>query len=210
MILRSSFVTLFFAIGLSGCFHMKKLPTYVVVNNPQSDAAVLRTPAQPVAFPLSKKDSEIVRILTAKFDGEKNCAGLAAPQIGFNKRIIVFAVSDDPELKKWRTDLVDTMPKTVWINPSYEGIGEDKNTDLESCFSVDDLAGPVARHKTIRYSAFNTDGTLIEGVAHGFLARLIQHEIDHLNGRLFIDLVPEQKLFSIQEYLEKRKDKMGS
>lgn len=181
------------------------LPSYVVINDPASlNKDVLRQPAETVTFPLSQENKNIVAMLAKKFDEEENCAGLAATQIGFNKRIIIFAVHNDPELKKWRQDLNDTMKRTIWINPTYEPIGEEKNEDYEGCFSVHDLAGPVARFKAIRYTAYTPEGQFVEGTAQGFLARLIQHEVDHLNGKLFIDYVPEEKLFSISHYRAER------
>jgi peptide deformylase len=198
------------SLFLKGCAHMTDLPSYVVLNDPNANTDVLRTPAAPLIFPLSAEDKEVVRILTAKFDGEENCAGLAAPQIGFGKQVIIFSVPDDPQLKKWRPDLIQTMPKTVWVNPTYEGVGEEKHTDYEGCFSVNDLAGPVARFKTIRYSAYTPEGTFVDGTAQGFLARLIQHEVDHLKGRCFIDYVPKDELLSIEEYRARRKNAMES
>jgi peptide deformylase len=188
---------------------MAELPDYVIINDPQNpNTKVLREKAETLTFPLSDEDWESVRILEAKYDQETNCAGLAAPQIGIGKAIIVFEVPDDPQIKKWRPDLVQTMPKTIWINPSYEPIGENKNTDYEGCFSVNEVAGPVGRYKKIRYNAFTPNGIPVEGIAEGFLARLIQHEIDHVNGRCFIDLVPEGELLPIEEYRRRRREAM--
>lgn len=189
------------------------LPSYVVINDDEQSAAkrqVLRNPAEIISFPLSKEDSEVMKILEAKFDTEENCAGLAAPQIGFNKRIIVFSVPDDENLKKWRTDLVETMPKTIWINPIYEGIGNDKTSYYEGCFSVRNLAGEVARFKSIKYEAYLPTGQKITGIANGFLARVIQHEVDHVNGTLFMDYVQSDKLLDIEEYRKKRAATMNS
>jgi peptide deformylase len=166
--------------------------------------AVLITPAKRLTFPLTSEDQNDIKVLEAKFDAEKNCAGLAAPQIGIAKQIIVFAAPEDPNLKKWRSDFTQTMGKTLWINPSYEGIGEDKNEDYEACFSVLEMAGPVKRYKNIRYKAYTITGDLVEGLAEGFLARIIQHESDHVNGKLFIDYVPEDQLLKIDEYRKKR------
>lgn len=190
---------------------MPDLPAYVVLNDPkETKVNVLRNPAEPLSFPLSKEDRDFIQILINKFDGEENCAGLAAPQIGFSKQVIIFEVPDNPELKKWRPDLVEGMPKTLWINPSYEPVGEEKHTDYEACFSVNDLAGPVARFKVIRYSAYTFEGIHVEGIAHGFLARLIQHEIDHLKGCCFIDYVLKDDILSIEEYRKRRKKSMES
>jgi peptide deformylase len=190
---------------------MTDLPSYVVLNNPQEKrTSVLRTPAQPLSFPLSEADQEVIRTLVSKFDHEERCAGLAAPQIGFGKQVIVFATPDDPHFKKWRPDLNDTMPKTIWINPTYEPVDEDKHSDYEGCFSIAEVTGPVARFKTIRYSAYTPEGVLVEGIARGFLARIIQHEIDHLRGRCFIDYVPENELLPIDEYWKRRQAAMES
>ncbi len=195
----------------NGCAPMTDLPSYVYLDDPQDKrASVLRNPAEVVAFPLSKEDEEIIRILSDKYAQEDNCAGLAAPQIGFSKQIIIFEVPDDASLKKWRPDLTQTMAKTIWINPTYEPVEQEKHTDYEACFSVKEVAGPVARFKTIRYSAYTPDGQQVTGIAEGFLARLIQHEVDHLRGRCFVDHVEPSKLMLIEEYRKKRKQEMGS
>jgi peptide deformylase len=184
---------------------MSTLPDYVVINDPNcKNKDILEKPSEPFVFPLSKEDLKIIKTLEAKFDAEENCAGLAAPQIGFSKQAIVFAVLGDEDLKKWRPDLEETMPKTIWLNPTFEPIGDEKHTDYEGCFSVKDLAGPVARYKKIRYTAYLIDGTQVKGEASGFLARVIQHEIEHLQGTLCIKHVPEGQLLSIEEYRRKR------
>jgi peptide deformylase len=86
---------------------------------------------------------------------------------------------------------------------------EDKHEDFEGCFSVENLAGPVKRYKTIQYKAYTPAGEPVEGVAHGFLARIIQHEVDHLNGTLCITLVPKDKIERIDEYRRRRAEAMG-
>lgn len=185
-------------VSCSTARHTRILPSYVTINDPKNPRAeVLRKPADVVTFPLSQENRDIIEMIGRKFDQEDNCAGLAAPQIGFDRRIIIFAALDDPELKMWRPDLTDTMERTIWINPTYEPVGEEKHEDYESCFSVKNLAGPVKRYKAIRYHAFTPEGTPVSGVAHGFLARIIQHEIGHLNGELFIDHVPPGKLLNL-------------
>ncbi len=206
--LKKAFLTCLF---LNGCSHMPDLPAYVVLNIPKNiKPTVLRTPAQPLTFPLSVEDQEVIQILSAKFDAEENCAGLAAPQIGFGKQVIIFAAPEDPQLKKWRPDFDQTMPKTIWINPTYAPVGDERHTDYEACFSVDDLAGPVARFKTIRYSAYTPEGLRVEGVARGFLARIIQHEVDHIKGQCFVDHVSEKELLPLEEYRKKRQKAMKS
>lgn len=192
---------------LSSCTHHgdKPLPDYTAVNlEANQKPKVLTTPAKKLTFPLTPEDINDIKVLEAKFDSEVNCAGLAAPQIGIAKQIIVFSAREDPKLKKWRPDFTQTMDKTIWINPSYKGIGEEKHEDYEACFSVLEIAGPVKRFKKIRYKAYIMTGELLEGTAEGFLARIIQHEADHVNGKLFIDYVPEDQLLKIEDYRQKR------
>lgn len=186
------------------------LPPYVVINTglPNEVTSILRRSCDPVAFPLSEADHTIIQILEAKFDQEENCSGLAAPQIGFNKRVIVFEVKDDPDLKKWRPDLQDVLAKSTWLNPSYEAMSDESHTDYEGCFSVANQAGLVKRHKVIRYEAYLPNGERVEGVATGFLARVIQHEVDHINGILFIDRVDTSQLMTLEEYRKMRREAM--
>ena len=184
------------------------LPDYVMINDPKSkNKDVLRTVTEDVKFPLDEETLQVIEHLQAKYDGEENCAGLAAPQIGYSKRILILEVPDDEELKKFREDLLDTLPKSVWINPSYAPLTDEKRADWEACFSVDNLAAEVPRYTEVAYEAWTPEGKHIQGKARGFLARLVQHEIDHLNGVLFIDHVPEEELVSRDELNKKRNKK---
>lgn len=181
------------------------LPNYLAVNlETNQNPEILRRVAQPLTFPLSKEDLRDIKILEAKFDWEENCAGLAAPQIGISKKIMVFAAPDNPDLRKFRPDFTQSMNKTLWINPTYEGIGTDIHADYEGCFSVKNVAGLVKRYKKIRYNAQTLSGDFVEGEAEGFLARIIQHETDHLNGKLFIDLVASGDLMTLEDYRKMR------
>lgn len=101
------------------------------------------------------------------------------------------------------------MPKTLWVNPSYEPVSNEMHEDYEGCFSVADLGGRVKRFKRIKYTAYLIDGTKVEGIAEGFLARIIQHEIDHIRGVLFIDKVTDGKVFSLSEYRRLRDEEMN-
>ena len=196
-----------FVCILMGSVSMNNLPDYVSINDENADETLrnqLITPSEEVSFPLSENDCKVINTVEAKFDQEENMAGLAAPQIGFHKQVIVFAVPEDPILKKFRPDLTDTMPKTIWLNPSYEVVGEETTTDYEACFSVEDLVGPVTRSTTVNYTAYDQEGNKITGKASGFLARVIQHEIDHVHGKLFIDKVPKYEIDTIEEYRAKR------
>ncbi len=181
------------------------LPEYVTCDPVKTNdvPSMLRTPAVPVSIPFSTQDRIDIDTLSRKFDAEGNCYGLAAVQIGIAKRIIVFAATNNPETKIWRPDLTDTMPKTIWINPKFTGIETaGYHEDYEGCFSVEGLAGLVKRYKKIKYEAYTADGTFVTGTVEGFLARLIQHEINHLDGVLFTDIAT--KIIPMAEYRQMR------
>lgn len=204
-----SLIGLFIVGVISASAQAGELPDYEVLDMQQPKKhAVLRKVAAALTFPLNDEDRRDVKIVETKFDGEENMAGLAAPQIGISKKIIVFATPEDPALKKWRPDFTQSMPKTIWINPSYEPVEAQTHQDYEACFSVNDMAGPVKRFKTIKYRAYDLDGNLVEGQAEGFLARVIQHEVDHVNGMLFVDYVPDGELMLISEYRDKKRKAM--
>ncbi len=182
---------------------------YIVYGTPESDT-ILRTKSKKLNFPLSKEDLEDIKILEHKYDNEENCSGLAAPQIGITKKILIFATPKDESFKKFRPDWTQSMPKTIWINPSYRGIEEaGLNEDYEACFSVGEVAGIVPRYKKVQYEAYDIHGTFYTGIAEGFLARIMQHEIDHLDGVLFIDKAVPGSVMSIQDYREKRRQALS-
>jgi peptide deformylase len=101
--------------------------------------------------------------------------GLAAPQVGISKRVVVIDVQDERGLLKL-------------INPEIiEANGKD--TDIEGCLSFPGLAGEVEREESVTVRALDPDGKIVEICASGLLARAFQHEIDHLDGVLFVDKV---------------------
>lgn len=104
------------------------------------------------------------------------------------------------------------MPKTVWINPTYRGIESfGYREDYEACFSVDDKAGFVNRYKKILFEAYTIEGKKISKEIEGFLARVLQHEVDHLRGTLFIDLIKDpKKVFSFEELKHVREERRNS
>ncbi len=112
--------------------------------------------------------------------------GLAAPQVGIDARLFVYSV-DDPQ----RNNGV-FIPDTVVVNPEITFFSEELEEDTEGCLSVDRVRGLVPRHSYIEYTAYNLDGELFNKVAHGFEARIIQHEYDHLEGVLFTDRITEK------------------
>jgi peptide deformylase len=118
---------------------------------------------------------------------DANGAGLAAPQVHVPLRVVVFQAPEgrsDPGLSE--AERYDhTAPLTVLINPQIEILSDEREAGWEGCLSVPGLRGVVERASHIRYRGFGLDGEVIERVARGFHARVVQHECDHLDGILY-------------------------
>ena len=114
-------------------------------------------------------------------------AGLAAPQVHVPLRLVVFqapAERSDPGLAGEEV-FEHSAPLTVLINPEFEVLGPEREAGWEGCLSIPGLRGLVERPAHIRYRGFDLDGRLIERTARGFHARVVQHELDHLDGILY-------------------------
>ena len=109
-----------------------------------------------------------------------NGAGLAAPQIGVDLQLVIFGYTSNV-----RYPDAPPVPPTVLINPVITPLDEEVVNGWEGCLSVPGLRGVVPRHARIRYTGFDPEGRLIEREADGFHARVVQHECDHLIGRLY-------------------------
>ena len=110
-----------------------------------------------------------------------NGAGLAAPQIGADWQVVVFGSGDTNPRYPDRP----LVPRTVLVNPVIEPLDEAQEEDWEGCLSVPGLRGKVPRWVRIRYRGFDPWGVPIDRVAEGFHARVVQHECDHLLGKLY-------------------------
>ena len=122
---------------------------------------------------------------------EEKGIGLAAPQVNKPVRLIVMDISEDRD------------QPLVFVNPvvsSFEG----KVESNEGCLSVPDIKTDIKRHETITLSAQNLKGTAISLEADGLLSICIQHEIDHLNGKLFIDYISDIKLQRLRKKVAKQ------
>ncbi|HOB94103.1 MAG TPA: peptide deformylase [Aquabacterium sp.] len=109
-----------------------------------------------------------------------NGAGLAAPQIGIDLQLVIFGFE-----RNQRYPDAEPVPYTVLCNPRIEPLGPEEDDDWEGCLSVPGLRGKVPRFSRIRYTGVGPDGRLIDREASGFHARVVQHECDHLIGRLY-------------------------
>ncbi len=147
---------------------------------------VLAQIARPVADPSHPEIRHLVNDMVDTMM-DANGAGLAAPQVHVPLRVVIFQAPDDrsePEIgEAERFD--HTAPLTCLINPEIMVMDETKEGGWEGCLSVPGLRGLVERPAHIRYRGFGLDGKLIERTARGFHARVVQHEVDHLDGRLY-------------------------
>ncbi len=136
-----------------------------------------------------------------------NGVGLAAPQVGESLQLTVLDVSqveDRPSTMKLNgenTDPQSAMP-LVLINPEID-LGSETEMGTEGCLSFPEITGEIERAKSVTVRAQNLDGEAIEIEATGFLARAIQHEVDHLNGILFIDRMSSATKTSLSSKLKR-------
>lgn len=107
-------------------------------------------------------------------------AGLAAPQIGIDLAVVIFGFG-----RSERYPDAPPVPETVLINPVITPLSEDEEPGWEGCLSVPGLRGVVPRFARIHYTGFDATGQLIDREAEGFHARVVQHECDHLIGKLY-------------------------
>ena len=142
------------------------------------DARLLR-----IAKPVQRFDTpELHALIADMFDTMEaaNGAGLAAPQIGVDLQLVIFGFATNE-----RYPDAPAVPRTVLINPLITPLGSEEESGWEGCLSVPGLRGVVPRLARIRYQGFDPLGKAIDREAEGFHARVVQHECDHLIGRLY-------------------------
>lgn len=179
-----------------------------IVNMEQSEyLQVLKSQAQPVLFPLSQTDLDLIEAMKNKLN-ELSGVGLAAPQVNYPKQILAIYIPEDAALLR---ENVNPYPMHVMINPSYEAIsGTSIKYDFEACYSVPHKAGKVPRFEEIKLSYFDESGRHHQRVEQGFYARVIQHEIDHLNGILIVDrLSPDCVQGTMEEMMRLRRSELS-
>ena len=115
-------------------------------------------------------------------------AGLAANQVHEPVRICAIEVSDNP-----RYPYKPNIPLTILVNPEVERLGDETFDSYEGCLSVPDLRGVVPRHTRVRVRAWDRHGTDVEMTVNGLSAGTYQHEVDHLDGVLFVDRVVDSR-----------------
>lgn len=127
--------------------------------------------------------------------------GIAAPQVGINKRIIVVGAKKENININYNT--AEEIPITAMINPTWIKLSEETDVQYEGCMSVPIIRGKVERYTHIELTYYNENGEKIVKELHGFFARLIQHECDHLDGIVFLERVKPHHGFATLENVNK-------
>ena len=152
-----------------------------------------------VAEPVDAYDTpDLHELIEDMFDtmAAADGAGLAATQIGVIKQVMIFGVESTP-----RYPDIEPVPTTVLINPEFSVLSDEVAGFWEGCLSVPDLRGLVPRPREVRVDYLGLDGQAESITADGFLSTVLQHELDHLEGLLFIDRMRDMtKLATIEDY----------
>jgi len=156
---------------------------------------LLRQVAQPVALFDPAQMSELLIDMEDTMRALHG-AGIAAPQIGVSLRVVIFEMQENP-----RYPQVAPIPFTVLINPSLEPLGDEMEEGWEGCLSVPGLRGVVPRYRRLHYSGLDAHGQFFERTVEGFHARVVQHEVDHLDGILFPQRVEDMTRFGFEDAL---------
>ncbi|WHN66399.1 peptide deformylase [Cysteiniphilum sp. QT6929] len=176
------------------------------IENP-TDVAILKSPAKTVSFPLTEMNKTIIQNMQDRLY-QLGGVGLAAPQVNVSQRIIVIYIPDDAVLLR---DNAKPYPMHVMINPSYRPCNDCATSyDIEACYSVKAKAGKVQRYNEIELKYQDEKGSWHTSIENGFYARVLQHEIDHLNGILIIDrLKPSDVQGTISEMMNLRRSELS-
>ena len=157
---------------------------------------VLKTVADAIEDPAAPEVAQLVAdMIDTMHDADGT--GLAAPQIHVAKRVVVFYVDAGRDSSEGGDG--DGVPLTVLINPEIEPLSDEIEPGWEGCLSIPGMMGEVARFTHIRYSAYDLDGNRFEREAHGFHARVVQHECDHLDGILYPQRIKDMRRFGFTD-----------
>ncbi len=168
---------------------------------------VLIRRADEVADPTAREIRRLVEDMIETMDDSQG-VGLAAPQVHVGRRVIIYKAP--VERAEDQEDATAASGLAALINPSFEPIGDEMALGWEGCLSIPGLTGAVPRHTRIRYRGVEISGNTIEREASGFHARVVQHEIDHLDGILFPMRMTDLSLLSFNEELRHFVEDQGS
>lgn len=168
---------------------------------------ILRQRAAEVPDPTAP---EVKRLVAAMIETMEDAdgTGLAAPQVHMPWRIVVYKVEGGRAASEDGSGRA--VPTTAMINPVIEPLGEETDVGFEACLSVPGMAGPVRRFTHVRATYATTEGETVEIEAHGFHARVLQHECDHLDGVLYPMRVEDMTQFGFVEELRRASSAAGA
>jgi peptide deformylase len=151
-----------------------------------------------VAAPVTAFDAQLCALIADMDDTMRHLsgAGIAAPQIGVSARVVIFELLDNP-----RYPHIAPVPYTVLVNPLVTPLTAEQDEGWEGCLSVPGMRGLVPRFKRLRYQGFDQHGVPIDRTVEGFHARVVQHEVDHLDGILFPLRVRDLHNFGFEDAL---------
>ena len=151
-----------------------------------------------VASPVTRFDEELAALVADMDDTMRalSGAGIAAPQIGVSARVVIFELKDNP-----RYPHIAPVPYTVLVNPLVTPLTAEQDDGWEGCLSVPGMRGLVPRFRRLRYRGFDQYGAPLERTVEGFHARVVQHEVDHLDGILFPQRVRDLRDFGFEDAL---------
>ena len=154
-----------------------------------------------VAASVTRFDEELLALVADMDETMRalNGAGIAAPQIGVSARVVIFELSDNP-----RYPHIAPVPYTVLVNPLVTPLSAEQDEGWEGCLSVPGMRGLVPRYRRLRYRGFDQYGSPIDRTVEGFHARVVQHEVDHLDGILFPQRVRDMRDFGFEDALAER------
>ena len=153
-----------------------------------------------IAAPVSQFDTDQLHLLISDMldtMAAANGAGLAAPQIGVDLQVVIFGT----DTTNPRYPDAPVVPRTVLINPVITALDAEFENGWEGCLSVPGMRGVVPRHARIRYTGFDQYGDAIDRTVNGFHARVVQHECDHLWGKLYPMRMTDFTQFGFTEVL---------
>ncbi len=151
-----------------------------------------------VAQPVLRFDAQLAALVSDMDDTMRalSGAGIAAPQIGVSARVVIFELKENP-----RYPHIRPVPYTVLVNPVLTPLTAEEDEGWEGCLSVPGLRGLVPRVTRLRYRGLDLAGAPLERTVEGFHARVVQHEVDHLDGILFPQRVRDLRNFGFEDVL---------
>ncbi|MDJ0691925.1 MAG: peptide deformylase [Xenococcaceae cyanobacterium MO_188.B32] len=156
---------------------------------------ILRSQAQPVENFTDKKLQQLIDSLIETATAA-NGVGISAPQVSQSYRLFIIASRPNP-----RYPHAPTMNPKAIINPKIIAHSDETVKDWEGCLSVPGLRGKISRYQTIEVEYYNPDGQRQQEILTDFIARIFQHELDHLNGLVFLERLESKKdLYTEEEY----------